>query len=212
MANLPCNQSDSFKHTLYSTSFSLVFFVGLLFNIVAIYIFACTLKLRNETTTYMMNLVCSDLLFVLTLPFRIYYFVKREWLFGDIACKLSVSLFYTNMYGSIFFLTCISVDRFLAIVYPFRSRSIRTRRNAAVVCAAVWLTIVGGGISVTFFSTINRANRATTCFEGFSKKTWQNYLSKITIFIEVSPWVGVVSALTLVRGMMFYYQNHYHIS
>uniref|UniRef100_A0A8C6SV48 Lysophosphatidic acid receptor 4 n=1 Tax=Neogobius melanostomus TaxID=47308 RepID=A0A8C6SV48_9GOBI len=42
------------------------------------------------------------------------------------------------------FLTCISVDRFLAIVYPFRSRSIRTRRNAALVCAAVWLTIVGG--------------------------------------------------------------------
>lgn len=83
------------------------------------------------------------------------------------------------------FLTCISVDRFLAIVYPFRSRSVRTRKNAGLVCAAVWLTIVGGGISVTFFSTINQANRVTACFEGFSKSTWKTYLSKITIFIEV---------------------------
>uniref|UniRef100_A0A8C6SRH2 Lysophosphatidic acid receptor 4 n=1 Tax=Neogobius melanostomus TaxID=47308 RepID=A0A8C6SRH2_9GOBI len=59
-------------------------------------------------------------------------------------CKVSGTAFITNIYGSMLFLTCISVDRFLAIVYPFRSRSIRTRRNAALVCAAVWLTIVGG--------------------------------------------------------------------
>jgi lysophosphatidic acid receptor 6 len=186
MANLPCNQSDSFKHTLYSTSFSLVFFVGLLFNIVAIYIFACTLKLRNETTTYMMNLVCSDLLFVLTLPFRIYYFVKREWLFGDIACKLSVSLFYTNMYGSIFFLTCISVDRFLAIVYPFRSQIIRTKRNAKVACCAVWVVVLSGTLPTGFLmetSSESNKNSSKYCFEQYSREQWKDELSKVVILM-----------------------------
>uniref|UniRef100_A0A667ZLJ6 Lysophosphatidic acid receptor 4 n=1 Tax=Myripristis murdjan TaxID=586833 RepID=A0A667ZLJ6_9TELE len=180
-----CGIDDSFKYNLYSVVYSVVFVLGLITNCAALFVFCFRMKMRNETTMFMTNLALSDLVFVFTLPFKVFYNVKRHWPFGDELCKVSGTAFITNIYGSMLFLTCISVDRFLAIVYPFRSRSIRTRRNAALVCAAVWLTIVGGGISVTFFSTINRANRATTCFEGFSKSTWRTYLSKITIFIEI---------------------------
>ncbi|KAJ8015784.1 hypothetical protein DPEC_G00029740 [Dallia pectoralis] len=181
-----CGIDDSFKYNLYSVVYSVVFVLGLCTNCAALFVFCLRMKLRNETTLFMTNLALSDLVFVFTLPFKVYYNFNRHWPFGDGLCKqVSGTAFITNIYGSMLFLTCISVDRFLAIVYPFRSRSIRTRRNAVVVCAAVWLTIVGGGISVTFFSTINQANRATTCFEGFSKSTWKTYLSKITIFIEI---------------------------
>ncbi|KAG7278097.1 hypothetical protein CRUP_029042 [Coryphaenoides rupestris] len=180
-----CGIDDSFKYNLYSVVYSVVFVLGLITNCAALFVFCFRMKMRNETTMFMTNLALSDLVFVFTLPFKVFYNVNRHWPFGDGLCKISGTAFITNIYGSMLFLTCISVDRFLAIVYPFRSRSIRTRQNAAMVCAAVWLTIVGGGISVTFFSTINQAKSSTTCFEGFSKSTWQNYLSKITIFIEV---------------------------
>nr|XP_046180985.1 lysophosphatidic acid receptor 4-like [Oncorhynchus gorbuscha] len=180
-----CGIDDSFKYDLYSVVYSVVFVLGLCTNCAALFVFCFRMKLRNETTLFMTNLALSDLVFVFTLPFKVYYNVNRHWPFGDELCKVSGTAFITNIYGSMLFLTCISVDRFLAIVYPFRSRSVRTRRNAGLVCAAVWLTIVGGGISVTFFSTINQANRATACFEGFSKSTWKTYLSKITIFIEI---------------------------
>lgn len=181
-----CGIDDSFKYNLYSVVYSVVFVLGLTTNCAALFVFCFRMKMRNETTMFMTNLALSDLVFVFTLPFKVFYNVNRHWPFGDGLCKVSGTAFITNIYGSMLFLTCISVDRFLAIVYPFRSRSIRTRRNAALVCAAVWLAIVGGGISVTFFSTINSTSRATTCFEGFSKSTWRTYLSKITIFIEVS--------------------------
>uniref|UniRef100_A0A8C6SUV0 Lysophosphatidic acid receptor 4 n=1 Tax=Neogobius melanostomus TaxID=47308 RepID=A0A8C6SUV0_9GOBI len=139
-----CGIDDSFKYNLYSVVYSVVFILGLVTNCAALFVFCFRMKMRNETTMFMTNLALSDLVFVFTLP------------------------------SSMLFLTCISVDRFLAIVYPFRSRSIRTRRNAALVCAAVWLTIVGGAFP-----------SPTTCFEGFSKSTWKTYLSKITIFIEI---------------------------
>lgn len=185
-----CGIDDSFKYNLYSVVYSVVFVLGLITNCAALFVFCFRMKMRNETTMFMTNLALSDLVFVFTLPFKVFYNVNRHWPFGDGLCKVSGTAFITNIYGSMLFLTCISVDRFLAIVYPFRSRAIRTRRNAALVCAAVWLTIVGGGISVTFFSTINSTSTATTCFEGFSKSTWRTYLSKITIFIEVSEWVN----------------------
>ncbi|XP_062872379.1 lysophosphatidic acid receptor 6a [Trichomycterus rosablanca] len=183
-----CIKNDGFKYQLYGTVFSIVFIVGLIMNIVAMYIFTCTLKVRNETTTYMMNLVVSDLLFVLTLPLRVFYFIRQDWPFGGLLCKLSVSLFYTNMYGSILFLTCISVDRFLAIVYPFRSRELRTKRNAKIVCVAVWVLVLSGSLPTGFLldSTPSQSNNSNAkfCFENFSSKQWKSHLSKVVIFIE----------------------------
>lgn len=197
-SNEVCPKNDGFKYPLYSTVFSIVFVVGLIMNVIAMYIFSCTLKVRNETTTYMMNLVVSDLLFVLTLPLRIFYFIRQDWPFGGLLCKLSVSLFYTNMYGSILFLTCISVDRFLAIVYPLRSRELRTKRNAKIVCVAVWVLVLSGSLPTGFLldSTPRQSNNSSAqfCFENFSSKQWKSHLSKVVIFIET---VGFLIPLLL---------------
>ncbi|XP_068570422.1 lysophosphatidic acid receptor 6a [Cebidichthys violaceus] len=196
--NPTCHKNDGFKYPLYSTVFSIVFVVGLITNAVAIYIFICSLKLRNETTTYMMNLVVSDLLFVFTLPLRIFYFINGNWPFGNTLCKVSNSLFYTNMYGSMLFLTCISVDRFLAIVFPFRSRALRTKRNAKIVCVAVWVLVLSGSLPTGFMlettSHENNKTNATYCFENFSSKQWKAHLSKVVIFIET---VGFLIPLLL---------------
>ncbi|CAG5999934.1 unnamed protein product [Menidia menidia] len=196
-SNSNCSKNDGFKYPLYSTVFSIVFVVGLITNVVSIYIFTCSLKLRNETTTYMLNLVVSDLLFVFTLPLRVFYFINQNWPFGSMLCKVSVSLFYTNMYGSMLFLTCISVDRFLAIVHPFRSRTLRTKRKAKIVCAAVWVLVLSGSLPTGFLlnstSSDNKDN-ATYCFENFSSKQWKSHLSKVVIFIET---VGFVIPLLL---------------
>lgn len=193
-----CDKNDDFKYPLYSVVFSLVFAIGLLFNMVAMYIFTCTLKIRNETTTYMMNLVVSDSLFVLSLPFRIAYFIKQNWVFGSVLCKISVALFYTNMYGSILFLSCISVDRFLAIVYPFRSKGIRTKRNAKLACLMVWVMVLCGSIPTGFLldttSPNNTNSTSNFCFENYSKKQWKAELSKVVVFIET---VGFIFPLML---------------
>lgn len=195
---ISCNKTDQFKYPLYSSVFSLVFVVGLFFNTIAVYIFACTLKLRNETTTYMMNLVVSDSLFVLSLPFRIFYFIKRDWLFGSVLCKISVSLFYTNMYGSILFLTCISIDRFLAIVHPFRSQTIRTKRNAKLACCMVWVLVLSGSLPIGFIldttSPKNINSSSIYCFENYSNTQWKSKLSKVVVFIET---VGFIIPLML---------------
>lgn len=192
-----CTKNDGFKYPLYSIVFSIVFVVGLITNVAAMYIFTCTLKLRNETTTYMMNLVVSDLLFVFTLPLRVFYFINQNWPFGGVLCKLSVSLFYTNMYGSMLFLTCISVDRFLAIVHPLRSRTLRTKRNAKIVCAAVWVLVLSGSLPTGFkLEATTQNNHSTTkfCFENFSTNQWKSHLSKVVIFIET---VGFLIPLLL---------------
>lgn len=189
--------NDDFKYVLYSSVFSIVFVLGLLFNMVAMYIFVWRLKMRNETTTYMMNLVASDILFVFTLPFRTFYFINREWPFGKALCQISVALFYTNMYGSILFLTCISVDRFLAIVYPFASRTLRTKRNARIACCVIWVVLLSGGLTAGFvmdttsdpnttsdLNTTSDKNNKIYCFENYSNSQWKSKVSKVVVCME----------------------------
>ncbi|XP_062867600.1 lysophosphatidic acid receptor 6-like [Trichomycterus rosablanca] len=184
-----CTTNDEFKNVLYNTTFSVVFVLGLLLNMVALYIFTCTLKQRNETTTYMLNLVVCDSLFVFSLPLRIFYFISRNWPFGPVLCKMSVMLFYTNMYGSVLFLTCISADRFLAIVYPFASRSLRTKRYAKMASGAIWLVVLSVSLSTVVQLKTSSQDNTTYCFENFNSNQWKSTLSNVVIVIETLGFV-----------------------
>ncbi|NXL70537.1 PAR4 protein, partial [Leptocoma aspasia] len=119
--------------------YSLVFLLGLPANALALWVLATRAE-RLASTVFLMNLAAADLLLVSVLPFKIsYYFLGNHWPFGEGLCRLTTALFYGNMYCSVLLLTCISVDRYLAVAHPFSSRAFRTPTLAAGTCAAVWL-------------------------------------------------------------------------
>uniref|UniRef100_A0A3P8Z6A5 G-protein coupled receptors family 1 profile domain-containing protein n=1 Tax=Esox lucius TaxID=8010 RepID=A0A3P8Z6A5_ESOLU len=88
---------------------------------------------------YILNLLLSDLLQLLTLPLWILYLqAAHRWPYGRPACEFVGYVFYVNVYASVVFLCLIALDRCLAIVHPLSCRGIRTVRVAAVSGAAVW--------------------------------------------------------------------------
>lgn len=81
---------------------------------------------RNELGVYLINLSVADLLYIATLPLWIDYFLQHDdWIHGQESCKLFGFIFYTNIYVSIAFLCCISLDRYLAVAYPLRFAKVR---------------------------------------------------------------------------------------
>uniref|UniRef100_A0A8C0VTX6 F2R like thrombin or trypsin receptor 3 n=1 Tax=Cyanistes caeruleus TaxID=156563 RepID=A0A8C0VTX6_CYACU len=107
---------------LIPSLYSLVFVLGLPANALALWVLATRAE-RLASTVFLMNLATADLLLVSVLPFKIsYYFLGNHWPFGEGLCRLSTALFYGNMYCSVLLLTCISVDRYLAVAHPFSSR------------------------------------------------------------------------------------------
>nr|XP_057923805.1 probable G-protein coupled receptor 132 [Doryrhamphus excisus] len=88
---------------------------------------------------YILNLLLSDLLQLLTLPLWILYLQgNHRWPYGRLTCELVGYVFYVNVYVSVMFLCLIALDRCLAIVFPLSSRRLRTVRVAAVSGVAVW--------------------------------------------------------------------------
>ncbi|CAI9621363.1 unnamed protein product [Staurois parvus] len=87
-----------------------------------------------------MNLAIADTLLVSVLPFYIVYrFLENNWIFGEGMCRFVTAAFYCNTYCSVLLMTSISVDRFLAVVYPVRSLSWRTVTRAWLVCGVIWV-------------------------------------------------------------------------
>ena len=127
------------------TIYTLVFIISVPLNLVAVVMFVHHIRLRKPAVIYMLNLACADLLFGLLLPFKIaYHYHGNDWIYGSFMCRVVTAAFYCNMYCSVLLIACISIDRFLAVVYPMNSLTWRSPQTASAVCAAMWLLALGG--------------------------------------------------------------------
>ncbi|XP_009085178.1 urotensin-2 receptor-like [Serinus canaria] len=87
---------------------------------------------------YMINLALADLLYLSTIPFVVCTYFAHDWFFGDVGCRLLLSLDLLTMHASIFLLTAMSLERYWAVAKPLRARraSNAYRRLASAV---LWL-------------------------------------------------------------------------
>ncbi|XP_042349110.1 type-2 angiotensin II receptor-like [Plectropomus leopardus] len=127
--------------TVIPAIYSVICVLGTVANALAVGVLAhSSTSRRTVANTFMLNLCVSDLLFLLSLPlWAVYYSQGYSWPFGWVACKVCGVLHNLNLYASIFFITCMSIDRYLAIVHPFRSQSARDPKLAKLTCILVWV-------------------------------------------------------------------------
>lgn len=123
-----------------------IFLAGLVLNGLALYVFCCRTRAATPSIIYTINLVVTDLLVGLSLPTRFAVFYSTQ---GCLPCAFPhIFGYFLNMHCSILFLTCICVDRYLAIVQPEGSRRWRQPACARAVCAFVWLMAAAVTLSV----------------------------------------------------------------
>ncbi|XP_022625209.1 proteinase-activated receptor 2-like [Seriola dumerili] len=124
----------------------IVFIVGLPTNAMAIWVFLFRTKIKHPSAIYMANLALADLLFVIWVPLKIaYHFNGNDWIYGAGLCKVLVAFFYGNMYCSIAFIACISIQRYWAVVYPLsqqRNSNCLAVSISVTIWAVVWLLTI----------------------------------------------------------------------
>ncbi|XP_072517972.1 coagulation factor II (thrombin) receptor-like 1, tandem duplicate 2 [Salminus brasiliensis] len=119
-----------------------VFAVGLPTNAMAIWVLLVRSRKKiHPASIYMANLALADLLFVVWLPLKIaYHFNGNNWTFGEPLCKVLVGFFYGNMYCSVLFIACLSVQRYWVVAHPLTQQ--RTdNRLAIAVSITIWVLI-----------------------------------------------------------------------
>ncbi|KAM4664318.1 putative P2Y purinoceptor 10 [Discoglossus pictus] len=158
-----CANVSSFQHSLYSTTFILIFIPGLLTNSAALWVLCSFIKRKNKGIIFMINLAFADLAHVLSLPLRIYYYLHHMWPFGNFLCLLCFYLKYLNMHASIIFLTLISIQRCVFIQNPFRAKGWK-RRYDVIISVVVWIVVGAACLSFPILRSSGLNSASNTCF------------------------------------------------
>ncbi|XP_056142051.1 free fatty acid receptor 2-like [Lampris incognitus] len=131
-----------FSHTvLYLCVYIFTFVTGFPANVLAFYTFC--VKVRQKPTPIdilLLNLTISDLLFLLFLPFRMNEVLNNmTWALPYALCPLSSFFFYMTIYNSTFFLTAISVERYLGVAFPIQHSLKRRPIYAVAASICFWI-------------------------------------------------------------------------
>ncbi|NXQ32292.1 GPR35 protein, partial [Alaudala cheleensis] len=143
--------------------------LGIPLNAIAFWVFCCKLKRWTETKVYMINLIVADSFLLFTLPFLL-YFTKYDHPIDQL-CLAIQNICFTNMPMSILIITLIAIDRYIAIKFPLKAKTLRSPLKSASICGFLWILLI---IYSNFHPTL-KSNREGCCFR--SQSVEPNYFS-----------------------------------
>ncbi|XP_013993962.2 hydroxycarboxylic acid receptor 2-like [Salmo salar] len=171
----------------------LEFMFGLMGNIVALWMFIFHMDTWKPNSVYLAHLAVADSIVLFCLPFRADYYRRgKNWIHGDVLCRLMLFLLAANRAAGIFFLTAVAVDRYFKIVHPMNKINRMGLNYALWVSLGLWgLIIAATGYLLANEHFFYRNNR-TQCESfnicmGFSPlSTWHNTFYIIQFFLPTT--------------------------
>ncbi|XP_063075088.1 kappa-type opioid receptor [Engraulis encrasicolus] len=185
---------------IITTLYSVVFVVGLVGNCLVMYVIIRYTKMKTATNIYIFNLAMADALVTTTMPFQSTDYLLNSWPFGEVVCKVFISIDYYNMFTSIFTLTMMSVDRYVAVCHPVKALDFRTPLKAKIINIFIWVLSSAAGIPAMVLGSTQTNNGTTECALQFPEpyRYWDT-LMKICVFIFgfVAPLLIITVCYTL---------------
>ncbi|KFP84011.1 G-protein coupled receptor 35, partial [Acanthisitta chloris] len=142
-----------------------VLVLGILLNVLALWVFCSKLAEWTETRVYMVNLAVADCLLLFTLPFKtLSQFQKMK---VDGWCLVLEGGYFINRLMSIGIITIVAGDRYFAIKYPLKAKALRSPLKAAFISVFLWIVII---CVISLIKKLEDRAQDDLCFEKSSVK------------------------------------------
>ncbi|XP_042300604.1 G-protein coupled receptor 1 isoform X2 [Sceloporus undulatus] len=165
---------------------SVAFLLGVPGNALVIWIMGFKWD-KTVTSLWFLNLAIADFIFVLFLPLYIVYVALGfHWPFGKWLCKANSFISLLNMFASVFFLTAISLDRYVHLIHPAFSYRHRTLKNTLLLILAIWIfaTLIGSP-ALYFRDTLTLPTNITICYNNYHSNDFDLIVLRHHILIWV---------------------------
>ncbi|KAK2903628.1 hypothetical protein Q8A67_008341 [Cirrhinus molitorella] len=156
------------------TVYIVTFITGLPANILAFYTFSRKVwRKPAPIDILLLNLTISDLLFLIFLPFKMQEVANNMiWNIHYFLCPLSGFIFYMTIYNSTFFLTAVSVERYLGVAFPIQHSLWRRPIYAVFASIFIWVFSILH-LSIVYIVPYYNPTGAlppsrNICYEGFT--------------------------------------------
>ncbi|KAL9968700.1 hypothetical protein ACROYT_G020818 [Oculina patagonica] len=168
-----------------ASTLGLIIFAAVVGNtliLASLYRFTC---LQTKTNAFVLNLAIADLfLAVFAMPFTFITSIKYEWIFGKAMCQILGALNSIFCEASIMTLTFVSLERFVAIVFPLKYETLVTPRRVKFVIGYIWIQAVLCASSTFIFSEF-----AFLKFESICTVNWGRNIAYTLVFVIVFLYV-----------------------
>ncbi|XP_054166866.1 RYamide receptor-like [Oppia nitens] len=113
--------------------------ISLASNIITIIVLAKGERISSEIWKFLLNLSISDILMSLfSIPFSYTIFMLGRWIFPKYLCPFVQFAQLCSVFISVYTLTAIGIDRYFAIVHPFRLLMwIKTHKEYVII--GIWI-------------------------------------------------------------------------
>ncbi|XP_066538242.1 probable G-protein coupled receptor 141 isoform X2 [Hoplias malabaricus] len=220
MAEMFSNATNETTHFSTGYKVGLVFMYSLILLGGAVGTILMSTVLRSNmlsiTTVSVINLLVVHLLFLLTVPFRIYYFTRGQWDLGYGFCKMVSSMIHAHMFLSFIFYIIILIARYLAFFEWGHIQGFFRTLHAVIASMSVWAIVLGSALPatiITYGSSANGTRSDQMCFEFGSSLTSKNVriLNYFMSAMVLSIWtvLACVQLLILWRVYRRYGQASY---
>ncbi|XP_072321763.1 leukotriene B4 receptor 1 [Eucyclogobius newberryi] len=169
----------------------LSFLVGAPGNLLVIWTIVRYVKQRSHTVLLILHLAVADLLILITLPLWIYS-LAQSWVFGEPTCKAMVFLIYTCMYSSVFLITLMSVERFVAVRYPLMSAGWKKKKALNQLLVCLWVAAFTFSIPVILTQIVDREKGDEHCLY----RQYQSETQEL-VFVLLETLVGYILPFSL---------------
>lgn len=194
--NTNTTQTDSNLPIEYRISLVVLYLLIFIGGLIGVIIMSMTLmsNIMSVTRVSVINLLVVHSIFLLTVPFRVYYYASGHWSLGFSFCKLVSSMLHVHMYLSFIFYAIILCTRYL-VYFEWKHRLEFYRALHAVIASAtIWAIILAVIIpsTITYGSGIAKDDE---CFAFGTALTNENVkvLNYIICAVVLLIWVILAS-------------------
>ncbi|TFK07929.1 VPS10 domain-containing receptor SorCS1 [Platysternon megacephalum] len=183
--------SDSERYILITIY--MVAFIGGTIGAIAMSFLLVKMNTLSVTTAAIVNLVVLHSLLLLTVPFRLHYYINQEWIFGLAFCKVVSAMMHIHMYLTFLFYIITLIIRWL-IFFQWKDKVEFYRKLHAVAASAtVWIAAIVIVLPL-FIARYGSSGdyKNTTCF------TFQQELKKNSVKALNYVIIAIVAAITCV--------------
>ncbi|XP_040922139.1 probable G-protein coupled receptor 141 [Toxotes jaculatrix] len=207
-SSLPLTSKNEDKEENYSIILLAIYSVVLVTGIISLSLMMHILKSSSTSITSIavLNLIFAHFIFLITVPFRIYYYATEHWHLGLGMCKMISGMIHIHMYMSFIFYVIILITRLMAFYRKDEQLASFQRIHALLFSAVVWIVVLVMVPCIIHFSygKHNEKNNSTltdkVCFKFGSsiedKAKVVNYIIS-TLIIVVATVLTVLQANVL---------------
>ncbi|NWU67150.1 GP141 protein, partial [Pterocles burchelli] len=150
---------------------------------------------QSVMTIIIISLLVLHAIILLSIPFRLSYYILREWKFGRFACKLASAIIYLHMYTIFMFYVAIIIICLFQVEFQ--------KCYTTTWVAAIWLVgaLVITPVLLSYYGT-SRTYHSSECFQ-FHQEIQEAHMV-ILNYCMVGILVVVCAVLTVIQLSVIY--------